>query len=140
MKIQFKKFSDFGKISTKVTPGSGCFDIFSSSELKIRPEKTKQIPLDIGFKFSKKLCCRIYPRSGLSLLPTFIGGGVVDSDFRGNIQVILTNFSSSDVFIKIGDKIAQIMSVKPLPVCFEEVSNFSDQTARGLGGFGSMGR
>lgn len=136
MKIQFKKFSDFGKIPTKVTPDSACFDIFSSSELKIRPEKTKQIPLDIGFKFSKKLCCRIYPRSGLSLLPTFTGGGVVDSDFRGNIQVILTNFSSSDVFIKIGDKSAQIMSVKPIPVCFEEVSNFPDQTARGLGGFG----
>ena len=136
MKIQFKKFSDFGKIPTKVTPDSACFDIFSTSELKIRPEKTKQIPLDVGFKFSKKLCCRIYPRSGVSLLPTFIGGGVVDSDFRGDIQVILTKFSSSDVFIKIGDKSAQIMSVKPIPVCFKEVSNFPDQTARGLGGFG----
>lgn len=136
MKIQFKKFSDFGKIPTKVTPDSACFDIFSTSELKIIPEKTKQIPLDVGFKFSKKLCCRIYPRSGVSLLPTFIGGGVVDSDFRGNIQVILTKFSSSDVFIKIGDKSAQIMSVKPIPVCFEEVSNFPDQIARGLGGFG----
>ena len=140
MKISFKKFSSLGRVPTKATPRSACFDIYSSAEVRLRPGETKQIPLDIGFKFSKKLCCRIYPRSGLSLLPTFIGGGVVDSDYRGNISVILTNFASFDVEIKVGDKIAQIMFTKPAEVFFEDVEDFIDNTVRGTKGFGSTGR
>ena len=113
MKIKFKKFSRLGRVPRKATPGSACFDVYSSVEVILSPGETKQMPLDIGFEFSSKLCCRIYPRSGMSLLPTFVGGGVVDSDYRGNISVILTNFSSFDVNVKVGDKIAQIMFVKP---------------------------
>ena len=105
--MNFKKFSEIAQVPTKVTPGSACFDVYSSCEVRLRPGETKRIPLNMGFKFSKKLCCRIYLRSGLSLLPTFIGGGVVDSDYRGNLSVILTNFSLSDVEVNAGDKIAQ---------------------------------
>ena len=137
MKINFKKFSEFARVPTKATPGSACFDVYSSCGVKLRPVETKRIPHDIGFKFSKKLCCRIYPRSGLSLLPTFIGGRVVDSDYRGNASVILTNFSSSDVEVNVGDKIAQIMFIKPVPVYFEEVEDFYNTTVRGSEGFGS---
>ena len=64
---------------------------------------------------------------------------MVNSDYRGNIEVILTNFSAFDVNIKLGEKIAQIMFTKPTPVFFEEVSYFSDNTVRGSGGFGSTG-
>ena len=100
----------------------------------------KQIPLDIGFKFSKKLCCRIHPRSGLSILPTFIGGGVIDSDYQGNISVILTNFSTSNVDVKLGDRIAKIMFVKPVPALFKEVEDFNDNSVRSTRGFGSTGK
>ena len=140
MKINFKEFSEFARVPTKATPGSACFDVYSSCELRLRPGETKRIPLDIGFKFSKKLCCKIYPRSGLSLLPTFIGGGVVDSDYRGNVSVILTNFSSSDAEVNVGGKIAQIMFIKPVPVYFEEVEDFCDTAVRGSEGFGSTGK
>ena len=78
--------------------------------------------------------------ASLSLLPSSVGGGVVDSGYRGNIGVILTNFSASDLNINLGDKIAQIMFIKPAPVFFEEVSDFSDNTVRGSGGFGSTGQ
>ena len=121
----------------KATLGSACFDIYSSAEVRLRPGETKQIPLDIGFKFSNKLCCRIYPRSSLSLLPTFIGSGIIDSDYIGNISVILTNFASFDVEVKIGDRIAQIMLIKPAQDFFEEVEDFKDTTSRGTRGFGS---
>ena len=137
MKIKFKKFSSLDRVPTKATPGSACFDIYSSAEVKLRPGETKQIPLDIGFNFSKKLCCRIYRRSGLSLLPTFISGGVIDSDYWGNIWVILTNFASFNVEVKVGDRIAQIMFIKPAEVFFEEVDDFYDTTVRGTKGFGS---
>lgn len=114
--------------------------MFSSRELRLRPGEMKQIPLDVSFKFSKRLCCRIYPKSHLSLLPRFVGEGVIDSGYRGNIGVILTNFGASDLNINLGDKIAQIMFIKPRPVFFEEVSDFSDNTVRGSGGFGSTGQ
>ena len=140
MRIQFKKFSDFGKIPKKAMPRSACFDIFSSCEAKLRPGETKQISLDIGFKLSEKVACRIYPRSGLSLIPMFVGEGVTDSNYRGNVSVIRTNFGSGDVNINRWDKITQIMFVKPVLVFFEEASEFSDSTVRGTCGFGSTGR
>ena len=140
MRIQFKKFSEFGKIPEKATPGSACFDIFSSCEVKLRSGETRQIPLDTEFKFSEKLCCRIYHRSGLSLITTFVSGEVIDSDYRGNVSVILTNNGSGYININRGDKIAQIMFVKPAPVFFEEVSEFSDSTVRRVCGFGSTER
>ena len=124
MRIQFKKFSEFAKIPKKATPGSACFDVFSSCEVILRPGETKRISLDIRFKFSEKLCCRIYPRSGLSLIPTFVGGEVIDSDYQGKIDVILTNFGCGDVKINRGDKIAQVMFVKPAPVFFMKFLNF----------------
>ena len=140
MKIKFKKFSALGRVPKKETSGSACFDNYSSIEVTLRPRQTEQIPLDIGFQFSKKLCCRIYPGSRLSLLPTFFGGGVIDSDYRGNISVILTNFSASNVDVKIGDRIAQIMFVKLEPVTFEEVENFTDKTVRSTRDFDSTGK
>ena len=137
MKVSYKKFSKFGHVPIRATSGSVCFDVYSSCEVSLKPGETKIIDLGIGFKFSKTYCCRIYPKPGLSLLPTFLGGGVVDSDYRGNISVILTNFSSADYTVDVDDKIAQIMFVHPEPVSFEEVQEFSDITDRGWKGFGS---
>ena len=137
MKVSYKKFSKFGRVPVRATSGSACFDGYSSCEVRLNPGETKTIDLDIGFKFSKKYCCRIYPESGLSLLPMFLGGGVVDSDYRGNI---LTKFSSADYTVDVGDKIAQIMFAQPEPVSFEEAQGFSDITDRGCKGFGSTGK
>ena len=49
MKINFKKFSEFAWLPTKVTPGSACFDVSSSCEVRLGPGETKRIPLDIRF-------------------------------------------------------------------------------------------
>ena len=136
MKIKFKKYSSAAHVPTKATSGSACYDVYSTIDIKLAPGVTKKIPLDLGFKFSKRYVCRICPRSSLSLLPTFIGGGVVDSDYCGNISVILTNFDSSDVNIKVGDRIAQIMFLKTEEASFDEVFVLGT-TARGSGGFGS---
>ena len=76
----------------------------------------------------------------MSVLPTFLGGRVIDSDYNGNICIILTNFAASNVDIKIGDRIAQIMFLKPKDVSFDEVEDFNDRTARGVGGFVSTNR
>ena len=77
------------------------------------------MPLDIGFKFSKNYVCKVYPRSSMSVLPTFLGGGVIDSDYWDNICIILTKFAASNVEIKTGDRIAQITFLKPEEFSFE---------------------
>ena len=76
----------------------------------------------------------------MSVWSTFFGGRVIDSDYRGNICIILTNFAASNIDIKIRDRIAQIMFLKPKDVSFDEVEDFNDRTARGVGGFVSTNR
>ena len=115
MKVKFKKFSPIAHVPKKATPGLACYDVYSARDIRLAPGVTKTIALDIGLKFPKRYACRLYPRSSLSLLPTFVGGGVVDSDYHGNISVILTNFGSSDVNIKVGE------------ASFEEVSDLGTQ-------------
>ena len=136
MKVKFKKYSYVARVPTKATSGSAWYDVYSIIGVKLASGVTKKICLDLGFKFIKRYVCRICSRSSLSLLPTFIGGGVVDSDYRGNISVILTNFALSDVNIKVGDPIAQMVLLKTEEASFEEVSELG-ATARSSGGFGS---
>ena len=136
MKEKIKTFSSAARVPKKAMSGSACYDIYFAREVKLAPGVTKTIALDIGFKFSKKYACRIYPRSSFSLWPAFVGGEVIDSDYRGNISVILTNFASSDGNVKVGDRIAQIMFLKREEVSFVGVSQLG-KTARGTGGFGS---
>ena len=69
--------------------------------------------------------------------PLFLGGSVIDSEYRDNISVILTNFSSFAVDIKKGEKIAQIVFLQKEEVTFEEVDEFNDTTIDGINGFGS---
>ena len=82
------------------------------------------------FRFSiLEEVCGIYPRSSVSLKPLFLSGGVIDSDYRGNISV-LTNFSSSSVDIEKEDRITQIIFLKREDILFEDVNEFDDKTVR----------
>ena len=137
MQVKFKKSSSLACVPTKATPGSACYDVYSVRYVQLVPSVTKIVDLDLGFQFSKKFVCRIYPRCGLSLKPLFLGGGVVDSGYRGSVSVILTNFDSSNVEIKKGDGIAHIIFLIKEDKDFEEADAFDDITVRGLKGFGS---
>lgn len=140
MKVKFKKFSALGRVPTKTAPGYVCYNVYSSIDITIRPGGTQKIPLGIGFKFSKKYVCRVYPRSRMSVLPTILGEGVIGSDYRPNNCITLTDFAASNKYINIGDRIAQIMLLNPVEVSFDEVEEFEDRTSRGSGGFGSTNR
>ena len=112
MKVKFEKLSSLARVPTKSTPGSACFDVYSARDVLLGPGATNNVEFDLAFKFPKKYVFRIYPRSGLSFKPLFLGGGVIDSDYRGNISVILNNLSLWNVEIKKGDRIAQIIFFK----------------------------
>ena len=107
MKVKFKRFSSHACVPTKSTPGSACSDVYSARNISLGPGVTKNIKLDLGFTFAKKYFCRIYPRSGLSLKPLFLSDWVIDSNYRVNVSVILTSFSSWNIDIEKGDRISQ---------------------------------
>ena len=138
-KIWKKKFSSCARAPEKATPGSACFDVFSAKCVSLEPGATKPIERDIGLKFSKKYVGRLYQRSGLSCKPVILGGGVIDSDFRRIVCVILTNLSQRLIGIETGDRIAQMLFLKKEEAEFIEVDEL-DKTELGVKGFGSTGK
>ena len=100
MKVKFRRFRSLARVPTKSTPGSACQGIYSTRDVLLGPGAADTVELDLGFKFVKKYICRIYSKSGLSLRPLFLDGGVTDSGYRGTILVVLTNFSSWKFEIK----------------------------------------
>ena len=128
MKVKFKRFSSHARVLTKSTPGSACSGVYSARNISLGPSVTKTIKLDLGFTFAKKYLCRIYPRSGLSLKPLFLSDGVIDSDYKANVSVILINFSSWNIDIEKGDRISQTIFLKKEEVDFVEINEFDDKT------------
>ena len=106
----------------------------------LEPGATRSIETDIGFCFSEKYVGKIYPRSSLSLKSIVLGGGIIDSDYRGNVRVILHNISKKRAEFNTCDCIAQILFEKKKSPKFVEVSNFDDfVTERNNKAFGSTG-
>ena len=82
---------------------------------------------------------RIAPRSGLAAKHSIdVGAGVIDSDYRGEVKVLLFNFSDTDFKVVEGDRIAQMIITKYTMTALTEVKEL-DTTVRGDGGFGSTG-
>ena len=140
MKVKSKKFSSRADILQKATIGSACYDLFTAKPVVLEPNSTRSVETDIGFCFSKKYVAKTYPRLSFSLRSVFFGGGMIDSDFRGNMRVILSNFSSSRIEFNVGDRIAHVLVQKKEDPDFVEVSSFDDfPIKRGADGFGSTG-
>ena len=101
MKVKFKRFSSHAHLPTKSTVVSAfsSFDIYSAKDVTLGPGVTKAVDLDLGFQFLKKYVCRIYPRSSLSLKPSFLGGRVIDSDYRF-LLFLLTSFRGVSILKK----------------------------------------
>ena len=104
-----------------------------------KPGAIRPVETDIGLKFLKKYVCRLYPRLDLSLKRVILGGGVNDSDFRGNICAILTNLSRRIIEIEMGDRIAQMPFLREEEAEFVEVDEL-DKTERGVKGFNPTGK
>ena len=141
MKAKLKRFTSRARIPQKATIGSACYNLFAARCVTLEPNATRSVETDLGFCFSKKYMARIYPRSSLSLKPILIGGGVVDSDYRRNVCVIMTNLSDRAIEFETGDTIILVLFIKKEDVEFQEVSIFDDfQKDKGSKGFGSSGK
>ena len=144
VKILVKKLDSRVKLPSYKTIGSSGMDLMALTDkpIIILPKKSYLVPTGMSVAMPKNYEIQIRPRSGLaaknniSILNT---PGTIDSDYRGEIKIILFNHGSDEFLINNGDRIAQIVLMPVHKIDFEEVDNLPD-TIRGEGGFGSTGR
>jgi dUTP pyrophosphatase len=97
------------------------------------------VKTDIKVKIPEMHYGRIAPRSGLTLKYGLnIGAGVIDSDYRGTVGVIIFNHGSADFVVGVGDRIAQLI-IERISIPQIKVVSSLDDSSRGAGGFGSTG-
>ena len=126
------------------TDGSSGVDLsaFLDKGVVIKPNSSELIPTGLQVAIPEELEIQIRPRSGLAAkesIGVLNSPGTIDSDYRGELKIILFNHGKEDFIINNGDRIAQMVLVPILKMEFEEVDSLPD-TVRGQGGFGSTGK
>ena len=144
VKILVKKFNNKIKLPSYKTSGSSGMDLvaYLKKKIIIKPGKIATIPTGISVAFSKKYEIQIRPRSGLAAkngISVLNTPGTIDSDYRGEIKIILINLGKKIFVVKSGDRIAQMIVCPITKVKLKIVKNLPI-TVRGKGGFGSTGK
>ena len=144
IKVLIKKLSHKAQIPIYKTEGSSGMDLMALTEDKIviKPNKSTLVPTGLSIAIPNDTEIQIRPRSGLaakSSISVLNTPGTIDSDYRGELKVILFNHGDKEFIINNGDRIAQMVLVPILKVQFEEVQDLPE-TIRGSGGFGSTGK
>ncbi|WP_370196149.1 MULTISPECIES: dUTP diphosphatase [Aurantimonas] len=113
-----------------------------TGELVLAPGERRLVPTGLAFEIPEGFEVQIRPRSGLAVkhgVTVLNTPGTIDSDYRGEVQVVLVNLGSEAFAIARGDRIAQMVVAPVVQATFTEQASLSD-SARGAGGFGSTGR
>jgi len=123
--------------------GAAAVDLtaFLKEDIILKPLERALIPTGIQIALPKGYEAQVRPRSGLALkkgISVLNSPGTIDSDYRGDIGVILINLSNEDFIIHNGDRIAQLIVTSYSQISWVEQDNL-DVTGRGKGGFGSTG-
>ena len=143
-KVLIKKLSSKVELPKYKTEGSSGLDLmaFIEKSIKLNPKESVLVPTGISIAIEEDLEIQIRPRSGLaakSNISVLNTPGTIDSDYRGEIKVILFNHSNNEFIINNKDRIAQMVLAPIIKAEFEEVDELPD-TIRGEGGFGSTGK
>jgi dUTP pyrophosphatase len=126
------------------TEGSSGMDVYAAIATEQRIGKGETVLIPTGFQIAVPpgFEAQIRPRSGLAIkhgVGVLNSPGTIDSDYRGEVKVILTNFGREEVVVKRGDRIAQ-MVICPVTRAEWQAVESLDETSRGAGGFGHTGR
>ena len=143
-KVLIKKLSSKVELPKYKTEGSSGLDLmaFIEKSIKLNPKESVLVPTGISVAIAENLEIQIRPRSGLaakSNISVLNTPGTIDSDYRGEIKVILFNHGNNEFIINNKDRIAQMVLAPIIKAEFEEVDELPD-TIRGEGGFGSTGK
>ena len=144
VKILIKKLNSKVKLPKYKTDGSSGRDImaFIDKPVAIMPKKSELIPTGLSIAIPQNTEIQIRPRSGLasknniSVLNT---PGTIDSDYRGELKIILFNHGENEFIVNNQDRVAQMVLAPIIKATFEEVEELPE-TIRGEGGFGSTGK
>jgi len=143
-KVLIKKLDPSVELPAYKTNGSSGMDLmaFIQNPISLKPHYSCLVPTGISVAFPSEFEIQIRPRSGLAAknnISVLNTPGTIDSDYRGEIKVILYNHGDSDFLINNKDRIAQIILTPIIKMNLEETDNLPE-TVRGEGGFGSTGK
>ena len=141
VKVLVKKLDPKVKLPSYKTKGSSGMDLmaFISNPIKVPPNNLALIPTGLSIAIPDDVEVQIRPRSAKSNIGILNTPGTIDSDYRGELKIILFNHGSKEFIINNNDRIAQMVLMPVLKIDFEEVDELPN-TLRGSGGFGSTGK
>ena len=143
-KVLIKKLASSVKLPAYRTNGASGMDLmaFISKPIILEPQSSCLVPTGISVAFSEEFEIQIRPRSGLAAknnISVLNTPGTIDSDYRGEIKVILFNHGNNEFIINNNDRIAQMILTPVVKMELEETETLPE-TIRGEGGFGSTGK
>jgi dUTP pyrophosphatase len=140
--LKVKRLSKDATLPKRGSPGAAGYDLYSMQDAMIRSKGKNLIRTGICVEIPEGHYGRIAPRSSLAWINFIdVGAGVIDSDYRGEIKVVLYNFASVMFKISKGQRIAQLIIERISTPDIVEITKEEDleHTERGFGGFGSTG-
>ena len=144
MKVKFKRLNNSAILPKFQTSDSAGADLSAclSEKITLKPMERKIIPLGFSMEIPEGFEAQIRARSGLAIkhgISIINGIGTIDSDYRGEIKVILINLGNETFAINRGDRIAQLVPA-PVQRATFAILDILPETVRNAGGFGSTGR
>ena len=144
IKVLIKKLSPTVQLPTYKTNGASGMDLmaFIEKPINLEPGKSCLVPTGLSVAFPKEYEIQIRPRSGLAAknnISVLNTPGTIDSDYRGEIKVILFNHGKNNFLINNKDRIAQMILTPVIKMELQETDELPE-TVRGEGGFGSTGK
>ena len=143
-KVLIKKLYPGVELPTYKTDGASGMDLMAlvKKPINLKPNSSCLVPTGLAVAFSSDFEIQIRPRSGLAAkysISVLNSPGTIDSDYRGEIKVILFNHGKSDFLINNKDRIAQMILTPVIKMDLKETDDLPE-TIRGEGGFGSTGK
>ena len=143
-KVLIKRLDPNVKLPTYKTEGASGMDLmaFIKNPISLKPKTSTLVSTGLSVAFSKDFEIQIRPQSGLAAknsITVLNTPGTIDSDYRGEIKVIIFNHGDKNFVINNGDRIAQMILTPVIKMEFEESEDLPE-TLRGEGGFGSTGK
>ena len=146
LSVKVKRLTANAVLPEKKTEGAACFDIVANETVAIRnlnaDDKATRVHTGLAFEIPEGYHMKVFLRSSMgdkTKLRLANQTGIIDSDYRGELMLLIENLGRERVFIAEGQRIAQGMIEKNEEFFFEEVKELSE-TERGAGGFGSTGK
>lgn len=139
--VQFFRIDKSLEAPRRAHPTDGAVDLRTSEDLSLAPGEQRAVPTGISIMVPVGYAGWVVPRSGLAAkhgISIVNAPGLVDSDYRGEVKVLLINLGKETVHLSRGERIAQ-MAIAPVLLAQWEETDTLDDTERGAGGFGSSG-